>query len=156
NVTTIKESKDLKSLSFDELIDNLKVHAVVKGKGKRRSLALKAKKESSDEESSNSRSEYKEYAMAKPEMTRMVKAKGSDLDVEIQIISSEKVQNHQETRTKELLLEVLGAIAVRKLVLLVYKVTNVFNKVNDAKSRVTTTVRVSTARWIKWLEDHDI
>ncbi|GKF32506.1 hypothetical protein Tco_0102304, partial [Tanacetum coccineum] len=31
------------------------------------------------------------------------------------------------------------------LVLLVYKVTAVFNKVNAAKSRVTTAVRVSTA-----------
>nr|GEV54323.1 ribonuclease H-like domain-containing protein [Tanacetum cinerariifolium] len=34
--------------------------------------------------------------------------------------------------------------------------TVVFNKVNAAKSRVTTVVRVSTAGWIKWLEDQDI
>ncbi|GJY70384.1 hypothetical protein Tco_0474087 [Tanacetum coccineum] len=63
-VTTIEESKDLTSLSLDELIGNLKVHELiikkysklVKGKGERRSLALKFKKESSDEESLTSRS----------------------------------------------------------------------------------------------------
>nr|GEV05908.1 hypothetical protein [Tanacetum cinerariifolium] len=43
-----------------------------------------------------------------------------------------------------------------QLVLLVYKVIAVFNKVNAAKSRVTTAVRVSTAGWIKWLEDQDM
>ncbi|GKC81477.1 hypothetical protein Tco_1137194, partial [Tanacetum coccineum] len=43
-VTSIKESKDLTSLSLDELIGNLKVHELVKGKGERTSLALKAKK----------------------------------------------------------------------------------------------------------------
>ncbi|GJR02367.1 hypothetical protein Tco_0525351 [Tanacetum coccineum] len=67
-VTTIKESKDLTSLSLDELIRNLKVHEmiikkdseIVKAKGERKSLALKAKKESSDEECSDSRSEDEE------------------------------------------------------------------------------------------------
>nr|GEY92923.1 hypothetical protein [Tanacetum cinerariifolium] len=44
----------------------------------------------------------------------------------------------------------------RKLVLLVYKVAVVFNKVNATKSRVTTDVRVSTAGWIKWLEEQDM
>nr|GEX20603.1 hypothetical protein [Tanacetum cinerariifolium] len=47
----------------------------------------------------------------------------------------------------------LHGITTTKLVLLVYKVAAVFNKVNAAKSRVTTAVRVSTAGWIKWLED---
>nr|GFA21964.1 hypothetical protein [Tanacetum cinerariifolium] len=42
------------------------------------------------------------------------------------------------------------------LVLLVFKVTVVFNKVNAAKLRVTTAVRVSTTGWIKWLEDQDM
>ncbi|GJZ94188.1 zf-CCHC domain-containing protein [Tanacetum coccineum] len=51
-VTTIEESKDLTSLSLDELIGNLKVHEmiikkdfeIVKAKRERKSLALKAKK----------------------------------------------------------------------------------------------------------------
>nr|GEU34238.1 retrovirus-related Pol polyprotein from transposon TNT 1-94 [Tanacetum cinerariifolium] len=51
-VMTIKESKELTSLSLDELIENLKVHEmiikidseIVKAKGERKSLALKAKK----------------------------------------------------------------------------------------------------------------
>ncbi|GJS06832.1 hypothetical protein Tco_0363628 [Tanacetum coccineum] len=56
-VTTIEESKDLTSLSLDELIGNLKVHEmiikkdseIVKAKVERKSLALKVKKEYSDE-----------------------------------------------------------------------------------------------------------
>nr|GEX95503.1 UBN2 domain-containing protein [Tanacetum cinerariifolium] len=65
-VMAIEELKDLTSLSLDELIRNLKVYEViikndskmVKGKREQnRSLALKAKKESSDEDSSNSDSE---------------------------------------------------------------------------------------------------
>ncbi|GJX48520.1 zf-CCHC domain-containing protein [Tanacetum coccineum] len=71
-VTTIEESKDLTSLSLDELIGNLKVHEmiikkdseIVKEKVERKSIALKAKKESSDEECSTSGSKDEEYAMA--------------------------------------------------------------------------------------------
>ncbi|GJV99543.1 hypothetical protein Tco_1554795, partial [Tanacetum coccineum] len=62
-VTAIKESKYLSSLALDELIGNLKVHEVVmekdseiyRGKMERvKSIALKAKKESSDDETSTS------------------------------------------------------------------------------------------------------
>ncbi|GJU63776.1 zf-CCHC domain-containing protein [Tanacetum coccineum] len=71
-VTAIEESKDLMSLSLDELIRNLKVHEmiikkdskIVKAKVERKSIALKAKKESCDEECLNSGSEDEEYAMA--------------------------------------------------------------------------------------------
>nr|GEV99865.1 ribonuclease H-like domain-containing protein [Tanacetum cinerariifolium]GEW76137.1 ribonuclease H-like domain-containing protein [Tanacetum cinerariifolium] len=49
----------------------------------------------------------------------------------------------------------LHGVTIAQLVLLVYKVAAIFNKVNAAKSRVTA-VRVSTARWIKWLEDQDM
>ncbi|GJX38256.1 hypothetical protein Tco_0251559 [Tanacetum coccineum] len=67
--TTIEESKDLSSLALEELIGNLKVHEVVmkknfkiyKGKKERvKSIALKAKKESSDDETSTSRSDDEE------------------------------------------------------------------------------------------------
>ncbi|GJT78438.1 zf-CCHC domain-containing protein [Tanacetum coccineum] len=71
-ITSIEESKYLTSLSLDELIGNLKVHEmiikkdseIVKAKGERKSLALKAKKESSDEECSTFESEDEEYVMA--------------------------------------------------------------------------------------------
>ncbi|GJR13798.1 hypothetical protein Tco_0796450 [Tanacetum coccineum] len=78
----IEESKDLTSLSFDELIRNLKVHKmiikkdseIVKAKGERKSLTLKAKKESSDEEYSISDSKDEEYAMAFRDFKRRVMA----------------------------------------------------------------------------------
>ncbi|GJX37422.1 zf-CCHC domain-containing protein, partial [Tanacetum coccineum] len=56
NVTAIEESKDLTSLSLDELIRN-----------------LKAKKESSDEECSSSGSEDEEYAMAVRDLKKFFK-----------------------------------------------------------------------------------
>nr|GEW55219.1 hypothetical protein [Tanacetum cinerariifolium] len=59
-VTAIEESKDLTSLSFDELIEN-----------------LKAKKESSDEECSTFGSENEEYAMAGRDFKEFFKRKGS-------------------------------------------------------------------------------
>ncbi|GKG20446.1 hypothetical protein Tco_0380247, partial [Tanacetum coccineum] len=93
-VTAIEESKDLTSLSLDELIDNLKVHEmiikkdseIVKAKGEIKSLALKDKKESSDEECSTSESEDEEYAMAVRDFKKFFKRR-----------------------------EVLGAIAVKKM-----------------------------------------
>nr|GEX84391.1 transposase, Ptta/En/Spm, transposase, Tnp1/En/Spm-like protein [Tanacetum cinerariifolium] len=59
NVTMIKESKDLTSLSLDELIGN-----------------LKAKKESSDEECSTSSSEDKVYAMVVRDFKKFFKKRG--------------------------------------------------------------------------------
>nr|GEW44613.1 hypothetical protein [Tanacetum cinerariifolium] len=61
-VTAIKESKDLTSLSLNELIGNLKVY--------------EAKKESSDEESSTSDSEDEDYAMAVKEFKKFFKRRG--------------------------------------------------------------------------------
>nr|GEX19097.1 UBN2 domain-containing protein [Tanacetum cinerariifolium] len=84
-VTTIEESKDLTSLSLDELIGNLKVYEViikkesemVKGKREQnRSLALKAKKKSSDEDSSTSDSEGEEYTMAVRDFKKFFKRRG--------------------------------------------------------------------------------
>ncbi|GJU91648.1 retrovirus-related pol polyprotein from transposon TNT 1-94 [Tanacetum coccineum] len=83
-VTAIEESKDLTSLSLDELIENLKVHEmtikkdskIVKAKVEKKSLALKAKKESSDEECLTSESEDKEYAMAVRDFKKFFKRRG--------------------------------------------------------------------------------
>ncbi|GKD36071.1 hypothetical protein Tco_1251580, partial [Tanacetum coccineum] len=83
-VTAINESKDLTSLSLDELIGNLKIHEmiikkdseIVKAKRERRSLALKAKKKSSDEECSTFESEEEEYAMAVRDFKKFFKRSG--------------------------------------------------------------------------------
>ncbi|GKC18567.1 hypothetical protein Tco_1020717 [Tanacetum coccineum] len=83
-VTAIEESKDLTSLSLDELTRNLKVHEmiikkdseIVKAKVEWKSLALKAKKESSDEVCSTSRSEDEEYAMAVRDFKKFLKRRG--------------------------------------------------------------------------------
>nr|GEY21184.1 hypothetical protein [Tanacetum cinerariifolium] len=87
---------------------------IVKVKVKRKYLTLKAKKESSDEECSTFDSEDEE-PFKESEMTKTTKVKGSVLDAEIQIILLENVQSHRETRTKEHLLEVLRAIAVKRM-----------------------------------------
>nr|GEW80038.1 zf-CCHC domain-containing protein/UBN2 domain-containing protein [Tanacetum cinerariifolium] len=83
-VLEIEESKDLTSLSLDELIGNLKVYKmiikkdskIVKAKVERKSLALKAKKESCDEECLTFRSEDKEYAMAVRDFKKFFKRRG--------------------------------------------------------------------------------
>ncbi|GJR42712.1 zf-CCHC domain-containing protein [Tanacetum coccineum] len=83
-VTAIEESKDLTSLSLDELIGNLKVHEmiinkdskIVKAKGEMRSLALKDKNESSDEECLTSKSEEEEYTMVVRDFKKFFKRRG--------------------------------------------------------------------------------
>nr|GEX59478.1 UBN2 domain-containing protein [Tanacetum cinerariifolium] len=122
-VTVIYESKDLTSLSLDELIGNLKVHEmiikkdseIVKAKVKRKSLPLKANKEYSNEECLTSGSEDEEYAEAIRDFKKFFKRRENALDAATQIILFENVQNHQKVRTKECLSEVLGAIAVKKM-----------------------------------------
>ncbi|GKB15404.1 hypothetical protein Tco_0849327 [Tanacetum coccineum] len=70
-ITSLKAlDEDLSSLALDELIDNLKVHEVImekdsqicKGKRERvKSITLRAKKESSDDETSTSECDDEEY-----------------------------------------------------------------------------------------------
>nr|GEU95785.1 retrovirus-related Pol polyprotein from transposon TNT 1-94 [Tanacetum cinerariifolium] len=72
------------SLSLNELIGNLKVHEMIikkdseilKAKVKRKSLALKARKESSDEECSTSGSEDEEYAIEVRNFNKFFKRRG--------------------------------------------------------------------------------
>nr|GEU73436.1 zinc finger, CCHC-type, retrotransposon Gag domain protein [Tanacetum cinerariifolium] len=120
NVTTIEESKDLSSLALDELIGNLKVHKVVmekdseiyKGKKERvKSITLRAKKESSDDETLTSgRNQKKKRSNSDKEMRRKERVARNNLDAVIQIISLAIVQNHLATKIKRPSLEVLGAI----------------------------------------------
>nr|GFB09967.1 zf-CCHC domain-containing protein/UBN2 domain-containing protein [Tanacetum cinerariifolium] len=84
-VTAIEELKGLSSLALDELISNRKVHEVVmekdseiyKGKKERvKSITLKAKKESSDDETSTFESDDEEYAMAVRNFKKFFRRKG--------------------------------------------------------------------------------
>ncbi|GJV14844.1 zf-CCHC domain-containing protein [Tanacetum coccineum] len=83
-VTAIEESKDLSTLPLDKLIRNLKVYEVVLEKDseaskvkkkKYKSLALKARKVSSDEEESCSGSD-EEYAMAIRDFKKFFRRRG--------------------------------------------------------------------------------
>ncbi|GJX43380.1 hypothetical protein Tco_0260056, partial [Tanacetum coccineum] len=83
-VMAIENSKDLTSLSLDELIENIKIHEmiikkdyeIVKAKGERKYFVLKAKKESSDEECSTFGSEDEEYTMAVRDFKKFFKRRG--------------------------------------------------------------------------------
>ncbi|GJZ86833.1 zf-CCHC domain-containing protein [Tanacetum coccineum] len=84
-VTAIEESNNLTTLSLDELIGNLKVYEevikkdseIVKSKREQsRSIALKARKDSSDDDSSTSDSEDEEYAMAVRDFKKFFKRRG--------------------------------------------------------------------------------
>ena len=84
-VTAIEESKDLSSLSLNDLIGYLKVYElirekdldVIRGKSdKVKSIASKAWKESSDEETSSSDSDDEEYAMAVKDFKKFFKRRG--------------------------------------------------------------------------------
>ncbi|GJT65334.1 zf-CCHC domain-containing protein [Tanacetum coccineum] len=84
-VTAIEESKDLSTLHLDEFISNLKVYEVVlekdskiskNRKEKYKSLALKARKVSSDEEVSCSESDDEEYAMAIRDFKKVFRRRG--------------------------------------------------------------------------------
>jgi hypothetical protein len=75
----------LSTLQLDELIGNLKVYEViikkdseiVKGKREQsKSIALKARKEFSNEDSSSSESDDEEYAMAVRDFNKFFKRRG--------------------------------------------------------------------------------
>ncbi|GJT50051.1 hypothetical protein Tco_0976208 [Tanacetum coccineum] len=83
--TAIEESKNLTTLSLDELIGNMKIYEeiikkdseTVKSKREQsRSIAFKARKESSDDDSSTFDSEDEEYAMAVRDFKKFFKRRG--------------------------------------------------------------------------------
>ncbi|GJR88447.1 hypothetical protein Tco_0212458 [Tanacetum coccineum] len=84
-VMAIEESKDLSTLSLDELIGNLKVYEVVlekdlevskNKKEKYKSLALKARQVLSEEDASSSDSNDEEYAMAVRDFKKFFRRRG--------------------------------------------------------------------------------
>nr|GEU30875.1 copia protein [Tanacetum cinerariifolium] len=83
-VMAIEESIDLTSLSLDELIGNLKIYEmiikkdskIVKAKVERKSLALKAGKESSNEECLTFGSKDEEYVIVVRDFKKFVKRSG--------------------------------------------------------------------------------
>nr|GEW50710.1 copia protein [Tanacetum cinerariifolium] len=82
------ESSSSSPLESEE-IDSAQFEAVLSDKGERKSIALKANKESSDKECSTSGSKDQEYAMAVRDLKKFFKRRESALDVEIQIIIGE-------------------------------------------------------------------
>ncbi|GJS94862.1 hypothetical protein Tco_0801830 [Tanacetum coccineum] len=116
------ESIDSAFARFNTIITSLKAldeedSEIVKAKFKRKSLALKAKKESSDEEYCVGDIHGTTKRLSnEAETDKTAEVERKCLDAEIQIILLENVQSHRETRTKEHLLEVLGAIAVKKMI----------------------------------------
>nr|GEZ13107.1 DUF4219 domain-containing protein/UBN2 domain-containing protein [Tanacetum cinerariifolium] len=102
-VTAIEESKDLTSLSIEELFKNLKVYKmiikkdskIVKAKVERKSLALKAKKESSDEECLTFRSKDEEYGMAVRDFKKLFKRREL---LHVDLFSSFTVQSYVGNR----------------------------------------------------------
>ncbi|GJS81663.1 retrovirus-related pol polyprotein from transposon TNT 1-94 [Tanacetum coccineum] len=110
-VTAIEESKDLTLLSLDKPIRNLKVHEIiikkdskiVKAKGERKSIALKAKKESSDEECLTFRSEDEEYAMAVRDFKKFFKRRGSQSERRKKYLAlkAKKESSDEESSTSE-------------------------------------------------------
>nr|GEW71678.1 zf-CCHC domain-containing protein/UBN2 domain-containing protein [Tanacetum cinerariifolium] len=90
-VTAIEESKDLTSLSLDELTGNLKVHEMIIKK---------------DSEIAKEKVEKKSIALNSKNLVMK--------SVRLSVVKT-KSTPWRKTRTKELLSEALGAIAVQKM-----------------------------------------
>nr|GEV66074.1 hypothetical protein [Tanacetum cinerariifolium] len=103
-VMAIEESKDLTSLSLDELIGNLKVHEVIVKKDSKIVKGVKMKNASWPLGTLRSfskrkpRDEKKSFQRSQDDKNE--KAKENALDAEIQITLSENVRSYQETKTK--------------------------------------------------------
>ncbi|GKC89154.1 hypothetical protein Tco_1149803 [Tanacetum coccineum] len=120
-VMAIEESKDLTSLSLDELIGNLKVYEVI--------IKERFQNDSEDEEYAMDMRDFKKFFKRQGRIVRQPrderksfrrskddkngKSERNVLDAEIRITSSENAQSHQEAKTKGLLLEEHGAITAK-------------------------------------------
>ncbi|GKA77082.1 hypothetical protein Tco_0783543 [Tanacetum coccineum] len=107
----IEESNDLSTLSIDELIDNIKVYEVVlekdfkiskSKKGKYKSLALKAKKESSNEETSTSGSKEEEYAITISDFKKFFRRRGNVQTLQVQVEELKSVNESLNLSVEEL------------------------------------------------------
>nr|GEU84309.1 copia protein [Tanacetum cinerariifolium] len=109
--------KDNYELNY-KFLNNLQPEWKQYAKGERKSLALKAKKKSSDEECLTSESEDEEYAMAVRDFKKLVKRRGRSVR---QPWNDKKTfqrsrDDNDKRKAKELSLEVLGVIVVRKMI----------------------------------------
>ncbi|GJT16654.1 hypothetical protein Tco_0875360 [Tanacetum coccineum] len=111
-VTAIEESKYLSSLALDELIGNQKVHEVVmekdsdifRGKKERvKSIALKAKKGSSDDETSTSGSDDEEYTMAVRNFKKFFRRKGiMEMETDIENMTLDEYREYEAEKERRL------------------------------------------------------
>ncbi|GKB41291.1 retrovirus-related pol polyprotein from transposon TNT 1-94 [Tanacetum coccineum] len=115
-VTAIEESKDLTSLSLDELFRNLKVHEmiikkdseIVKAKVERKSLALKAKKESNDEMAKDEKclvaqaSDEVDDDLDEEEAIKVTEKKNLENDIEDETLEINEIVNIKESRNHPL------------------------------------------------------
>ncbi|GJX28170.1 hypothetical protein Tco_0236249 [Tanacetum coccineum] len=110
-VTAIEESKDLTSLSLDELIGNLKVHEMIIKKDSEIVKAKDFKKFLLRERLDfvrQPRNDKKTFQRSRDDKNGKSEMKCFRCEDLINLL--ENVQSHRETRTKEHLLEVLGTI----------------------------------------------
>ncbi|GJV47589.1 hypothetical protein Tco_1437801 [Tanacetum coccineum] len=127
-VTRLEESKNLTTLPLDELIGNLKVYEeVIKKdsetfKSKReqsRSIALKARKESSDDDNSTFDSEDEEYANAVKILQEFFKRQGlsrkkNALSVNPNHLIGRIVPNYQNIKNQKAFVRGSGVIGRRR------------------------------------------
>ncbi|GKE07372.1 hypothetical protein Tco_1399390 [Tanacetum coccineum] len=116
-VTAIEESKDLSTLPLDELIGNLKVYEVVLEKDSEaskvkkenyESLALKARKVSSDEEESCSGSD-KDYAMAVRDFKNSLGEEGNSF---VNLMTTRRVSGKSRKKRRERRIEDASSVVI--------------------------------------------
>nr|GEV07481.1 reverse transcriptase domain-containing protein [Tanacetum cinerariifolium] len=118
---------------------------IVKEKVERKSIALKAKKESSDEVCSTSRSEDEEYAMAIKDFKKFFKRR----DAGTQIILLENVQSHRRTKNQRAFVRGSWSDSGEEYD---EKVKNKTCLIAQASSEICLGVELEPDEWIKYSE----